>query len=77
MGKKTNPPPGAGRRNPVARHSHKVNRPAAFQDRTRYRRSAKHKGEQPCARTPAAAEGFLRKAAPASLPGFHGKTQSA
>jgi len=49
MSKHTKPPTACGRRNPVARHAHKTNRPATFKDHTRYRRTAKHKGTKPLA----------------------------
>jgi hypothetical protein len=49
MSKKSKPPTNSGRRNPVAHFAPKVNRCAVFQDRTRYRRAAKHKGSEPFA----------------------------
>jgi hypothetical protein len=61
MSKKAKPPTGGGRRNPVARHANKINRPAAFSDHTRYRRAAKHKGAEPFASLSPRTEKGLRK----------------
>lgn len=35
------------RRNPVAKHAHKVNRAGVFRDRGQYTRKLKHKGHEP------------------------------
>lgn len=45
--KKTVLPPAGERRNLVAKHAHKANRAAAFEDRGRYKRKTKHKGREP------------------------------
>lgn len=61
MAKKTKSPVYEVRRNPVAHHAHKVNKSTAFQDRTRYRRTAKHKGMEPFANRLFSVEADLRK----------------
>jgi len=47
MSKKTSPPSGGERRNPVAKHAPRVNRATVFRDRTQYHRKAKHKAREP------------------------------
>jgi hypothetical protein len=47
MSKKTTPPSGGERRNPVAKHAHRANRATVFRDRTQYSRKTKHRAREP------------------------------